>query len=295
MIELLAGNAAFHWIATWSHPFLDGFFRVVTDLGYPLFYYLAIAPLFWIASRKRALVLFLLLLITALVNNEVKDFFQTARPDPNLVRVLDLRPIQGKSPSFPSGHAQLAAVFWWYLALWSERRTGKVLAAVVIGLICLSRVYLGAHFPIDVVGGLALGLALLFAVPLLDRWAEADFRAPLPTLLSVAALSIVLMLESSDPAGVTIYGCFLGLSILMLLPRTPLSLPTAGVRLAILFAGIAVQIGSAALLGQLAPSPTTDFTTGFRVALLWLIALWGYPWVVSQIQARRAPGVPVQA
>lgn len=74
--------------------------------------------------------------------------------------------------SFPSGHAALGMVGWGILAvlLWRSRlprgvRIGLVVAAgVVVFLIGLSRVYLGVHYPTDVVAGWVLGgvVVLLF-------------------------------------------------------------------------------------------------------------------------------------
>ena len=63
---------------------------------------------------------------------------------------------------FPSGHASGAVALWGGLALlFPRRRPLAVLAVVLIGLIPLSRAYLGLHFLADLLGGLALGAALL--------------------------------------------------------------------------------------------------------------------------------------
>jgi undecaprenyl-diphosphatase len=67
---------------------------------------------------------------------------------------------------FISGHAAtlaaLAAVAW----PWHGRR-GRIAAAVVVVVVCLTRIYVGAHLPLDVVGGAGLGLAVGGAVRLL--------------------------------------------------------------------------------------------------------------------------------
>jgi membrane-associated phospholipid phosphatase len=175
-MEVLTGYAVFHWIATWANPFCDAFFRALTDLGNETFYYLAIAVLFWLADRRRAGVLLLLLLLSGYVNTFAKLWAHTPRPDPGLIRVLDFRPYQSGNPAFPSGHAQAAVVFWAYLASWVERGGFSVIAALLVLLISFSRLYLGVHFPIDIVGGALIGAALMLILRRpLERWSQSDF------------------------------------------------------------------------------------------------------------------------
>ncbi len=66
----------------------------------------------------------------------------------------------------PSGHAQNALSVWGLLAASSSRRWAWPVVAVLVFLIGLSRIYLGVHFPTDVLGGWLVAAAPL-ALPAL--------------------------------------------------------------------------------------------------------------------------------
>jgi membrane-associated phospholipid phosphatase len=97
--------------------------------------------------------------------NAVKELVQRPRPPATIL----LKPVAG--PSFPSGHAtQAVAVYGMLAALtaatpsWAPKVTARTLAVVITGTVAVSRLYLGAHWLTDVLGGLALGAAWLFAL-----------------------------------------------------------------------------------------------------------------------------------
>lgn len=87
--------------------------------------------------------------------------------------------------SFPSGHVVGAVLLYGLIWCVVGRRIGFVplrwlirLAAVaVIGLAGFDRVWGGAHWPSDVIGGYALGLGLLIALVLTMEWAEREISA----------------------------------------------------------------------------------------------------------------------
>lgn len=79
---------------------------------------------------------------------------------------MHLRHVPAGGLGFVSGHAAvatfLATVAWPYLG-----RAGRWVAGTVAALVCLARVYVGAHLPLDVVGGAVLGIAVGTATLLL--------------------------------------------------------------------------------------------------------------------------------
>jgi undecaprenyl-diphosphatase len=98
--------------------------------------------------------------------------------------------------SFPSGHTMNSFAFYVGLAIviWSiaGRRPGLIamtIAFVIVGFVGLSRIYLGVHYPTDVIGGILAGgiwvlvvLAAFRAGPLARYWPRVDHdRSPPPT------------------------------------------------------------------------------------------------------------------
>jgi membrane-associated phospholipid phosphatase len=109
------------------------------------------------------------IVLAQVVSDQLKEL--TDRPRPPAASALGALPANG---SFPSGHATtaaaVAAALWW-----SSRRASLALAAFAL-LIALSRVWLGVHYPTDVLAGLALGTALGLLCALATRTASARPR-----------------------------------------------------------------------------------------------------------------------
>jgi undecaprenyl-diphosphatase len=86
-----------------------------------------------------------------------KVFFARYRPFRQVVRMM-LLGVKPRARSFPSGHAATSLAAAWTLgSVWPERRPGLLGIAT---LISLSRVYLGAHDPSEILAGGVLGIAL---------------------------------------------------------------------------------------------------------------------------------------
>ena len=109
----------------------------------------------WRMARARALWLLCTVVGGTLLNLAAKQIFAAPRPD--LLPHLDLV----HSYSFPSGHAAGNMIFFGALAILGGRRSVYVLMAMAIALIGISRVWLGVHWPSDVLAGWIEGLGWL--------------------------------------------------------------------------------------------------------------------------------------
>ena len=125
---------------------------------------LALSTYWWIKRlRDRAFILMSVVFGGMLLNLLLKDIFLRARPrfDPPLLTLTTY--------SFPSGHTMMATVFYgaigWFILSrsdsWTSRLLGIALPAIMLPLVGFSRIYLGAHYPSDVLGAIAEGLAWL--------------------------------------------------------------------------------------------------------------------------------------
>lgn len=135
--------------------------------------------LYVVLRHRRELVFFLTLLLSSWVLNELlKLLFHRARP-------IIHRIAEATGYSFPSGHSMAAFTLYGALSflLWRHIPTpwGRFLlvlgSAVMIVMIGVSRIYLGVHYPSDVIGGyLASGSLLALSIWLFQRIQERSSR-----------------------------------------------------------------------------------------------------------------------
>ena len=139
-------------------PALDGIFRAITLIGQEEFYLLLLPLLFWCVDLGLGARLAFLFLLSSYLNTGLKDLFRQPRPfdlDPRV------RLFFAEGYGLPSGHAQSAVVVWGSIAAWARKSWFWVMAIGLMALIGFSRIYLGMHFPTDVLAGWTIGAVLL--------------------------------------------------------------------------------------------------------------------------------------
>ena len=133
------------------------------------------------------------MILSSVVVHLVKAAYPSLRPAELLQSVHVVGPLL-RSGSFPSGHAAASMSAGLAIAHFcSSRATSAVVMAIAL-LIALSRIFVGAHFPADVLGGMicALGVFLIFR---LTTWPTLEAHVPERPSLSRRRFRVALCFE----------------------------------------------------------------------------------------------------
>lgn len=153
------------WVYEHRSPLLSSIFIPITYMGNWQSITILAAILLAIPKTRRniGLPFAIVSLASTFMYKEVKSFFQRPRPE------LEVRLIPQGGWSFPSGHSMNCIVCFGILIYLIRRycpnRKAANILTVLLTLLIIgigtSRVYVGVHFPTDVLGGWSLGLAFL--------------------------------------------------------------------------------------------------------------------------------------
>lgn len=161
----LLDSYIFFLVEILRRPKLSSWFVDLTALGSPLVLSVVViisAVLFWSANAKRKAQLLLLAgLLSALLSLLLKNHW--SRPRPEIISHL----VEVHSFSYPSGHSLGASLIYFVLAFALIQNVSRliyklilfVIFSLLIGGICFSRVYLGVHYPSDVIEGAIIGMS----------------------------------------------------------------------------------------------------------------------------------------
>lgn len=275
------------WLQSHFSPALDGVFKAITFLGEEDFYLLFMAFLYWCVDRYLGARATLLLLFSNYTNTLAKEVLHQPRPFTYDARVRMIKEVGGYG--LPSGHAQNTLAIWGFLMRAWRAPLFWAFSLLLILAVGLSRIYLGVHFPTDVLGGYLLGGLVLWAYlwlearigPILARWSTG-----LQVTMTVF-VSIFLALSLGTEDGMVVTGALMGLLVGMIIERHALHYSAEGSavqRLLRFWLGFAVMMGlrfglKAAFAG-LEPMLVWRF---IRYALVGLWAAAGAPWTFLRL------------
>lgn len=175
------------------NSFFDVLMPLITTKAY-LFFMPFFLWLFW-KDRKKAVITLAIALASVLISDWfsfiLKNYFERVRPCNALAGVRELVGC-GKSFSIPSNHAVNAFAFAtpFYVMFKNRVRVAFIAISLTVGF---SRVYVGVHYPADVLAGSVFGILMAMSVIKLYTWSSERYKTePYTTILLIFLLSLSL-------------------------------------------------------------------------------------------------------
>jgi len=198
LMELLYGTQLIEILQSLLAPQFNWIFVAVTSLGDgPVLVGLG-AAIYWCFDKSRGRLVTYILLSGAYLNLFLKILVPWPRPPVNL-RIVEMNePLYG----FPSGHAQDSATFWTWITLSFRRRILGILGTAVVLGVGVSRIYLGLHYPAQVIGGWAIGLLVAcFGMLVLRYIQQRKVRVGVMPRILLAFFTLIPMVVAVALAG----------------------------------------------------------------------------------------------
>ncbi len=155
-----------------QYPLLDVLMKAISWPGYTpqsIIMVFVISGVFLGFKLKREALFILFTLFSGVISHSLKIIIDRPRPTDNVVRIIEI----ARHQSFPSGHVLFYVIFFGFMIiLMNHRKTVPKGIRIIFISICafliftipFSRIYLGAHWFTDVLGGFMLGILSLYAL-----------------------------------------------------------------------------------------------------------------------------------
>jgi membrane-associated phospholipid phosphatase len=169
--------------------------KLFSYLGTEDFFLLGLPILYWCVDSMLGMRVGVILMFSTSLNCALKLAFHGVRPYWYSAEVRGMA--EETSFGVPSNHAQSATVVWGLLAAFVRKWWGWLVAGLLVFLIGISRLYLGVHFPHDVllgwlIGGLIVWLTMRFWEPAVTRLGKLSFARKL--LVAFLASLVIFLL-----------------------------------------------------------------------------------------------------
>ena len=273
-------------------PLLDSFFRAVTSLGDELFYLLLFPFLLWCVDFYLGIRVGIIFLLSVYANNGLKEIFQQPRPFEILP---EIQKIYASGYGFPSGHAQSSLVVWGSIAYWKKQTWIRYLSVLLILLIGFSRIYLGVHFPTDIlggwlIGGLILGLSYFIFLKINLDFIQGNMVFK---IIGITLFPLILLQIQSSPDIISSVAALTGIGYGLLLFSSSIGGIRPGNWLQRLISFLVGVIGIGIFylgLKLILPSEGQSFYQLFRFFRYLLLGMWisfGAPWLFIRMGLAR--------
>jgi membrane-associated phospholipid phosphatase len=283
------GINVIHTIQLTHGPVLDAIFKAITFMGNEEFFLVLLPLILWCVDFAVGARLAFAFLLSTYVNTGLKHLFAHPRPF-ELDPTVQLHDAEGYG--LPSGHSQSAVVVWGVIAASFRKAWLWVVAILMMVLIGFSRIYLGVHFPTDVLCGWAVG-AIFLAVylvlePRIEAWLKRAGLTAQLALAVIAPLALLLLYPTKDTTSTM--AVLMGMGVGVALTRQTIHFSAAG---PLWQRGVRFLVGAIVLLVLYAglklvfPAEGEPLYLVMRTVRYGLMGLWaalGAPWLFLRLR-----------
>ena len=270
---------------------LNVIFEGITMLGEEVLMVLLIAVLYFCIDKKFAQKLFFATITSLGVNGIIKNLVRFPRPFAT-GKIICVREDTATGYSFPSGHTQTFATMSTTIANKLKKPLITFLVGILIVLVAVSRMYLGAHYPSDVVVGAMLGVVLaLIGSKLFDKFQNKKLLY-LITIIILTPFAILFVVNPDEHFAdfFKIYGMLIGLPLAVMFEEkyAPLEYNTKWWKKALrVVIGIGLALGvkeGAKLLNVFNALRMNLVFDAVRYGLLVFVAFGICPWIFKKMK-----------
>lgn len=216
-LEVIRFNFEFdilEWFYRIGSEFLTFLATVLGQSGEALTLLPILTLIYWCIDKEKGKKIVIVTILGFNLNNLIKGLFYAKRPFEydgySHLRKLDEAKDAASGSSFPSGHSQNTATLATSIFHFFKNKAVRILCIVLMILVPISRVYLGVHFPGDVVVGTLIGILI---VPMFCLLYQNTKRENLLYIIicAVLALGILLNLKPNCKDYYKCFGMFFGI------------------------------------------------------------------------------------